>query len=77
MVLTHTTVLLNEAVLALLNQEEAAQDSGSRRFVDATFGRGGHTRLLLSQLAPADRLTVFDKDPDAIAVARQLSLIHI
>ena len=57
MVLTHTTVLLNEAVLALLNQEEAAQDSGSRRFVDATFGRGGHTRLLLSQLAPADRLT--------------------
>ena len=37
MVLTHTTVLLNEAVLALLNQEEAAQDSGSRRFVDATL----------------------------------------
>ncbi|MEJ2801301.1 16S rRNA (cytosine(1402)-N(4))-methyltransferase RsmH [Comamonadaceae bacterium PP-2] len=73
MVLTHTTVLLNEAVLALLNQEEAAQDSGSRRFVDATFGRGGHTRLLLSQLAPADRLTVFDKDPDAIAVARQMA----
>lgn len=75
MVLTHTTVLLQEAVRALLQQPDgqAGEDGGARRFVDGTFGRGGHTRLLLSQLGPADRVTVFDKDPQAIAAARQLA----
>lgn len=74
MVLTHTTVLLQEAVSALLNlHEDAKPDAAPRRFVDATFGRGGHTRLLLSQLAAADRVTVFDKDPQAIAVAHALA----
>ncbi len=74
----HTTVLLNEAVDALLAGAAApAHDidpapARGRRFVDATFGRGGHSRLILSRLSPADRLTVFDKDPEAIAAARAL-----
>ena len=41
-------------------------------FVDGTFGRGGHSRLLLSYLSADARLVVFDKDPRAIAQARQL-----
>lgn len=49
-------------------------DSGGRQgvFVDGTFGRGGHSRLLLKQLAADARLIVFDKDPQAIQVARDL-----
>ncbi|HWI80915.1 16S rRNA (cytosine(1402)-N(4))-methyltransferase RsmH [Ramlibacter sp.] len=68
----HTTVLLNEAVDALL----APQDSGAPRsgtFVDATFGRGGHSRLILARLAPGDRLVAFDKDPEAIAEAARIA----
>jgi 16S rRNA (cytosine1402-N4)-methyltransferase len=68
----HTTVLLNEAVDALLAGDAAPAPARGRRFVDATFGRGGHSRLILSRLSPADRLTVFDKDPEAIAAARAL-----
>ena len=60
---THTTVLLHEAVQALAVRPEAT-------YVDATFGRGGHSRLILSQLGPRGRLVVFDKDPEAIAQAR-------
>jgi len=60
---THCTVLLNEAVDAL-----RIQPGG--HYIDATFGRGGHSRLVLSRLSPAGRLTVFDKDPQAIALAR-------
>ena len=41
-------------------------------FVDGTFGRGGHSRELLSRL-PQARLVVFDKDPQAIAVATALA----
>lgn len=70
---THTTVLLQEAVHALLETEAGAPaPAGGRRFVDGTFGRGGHTGLLLSQLGTDDRVTVFDKDPAAIAVAQAL-----
>lgn len=58
----HTTVLLNEAVDALLTRPDAT-------YVDATFGRGGHSRLLLSRLDAQGRLVAFDKDPDAIAAA--------
>jgi 16S rRNA (cytosine1402-N4)-methyltransferase len=58
----HTTVLLKEAVAALLTRTDGT-------YVDATFGRGGHSRLLLSQLGPQGRLIAFDKDPDAIAEA--------
>ena len=69
---THTTVLLNEAVDALFNKPdampgEAAPADGT--YVDATFGRGGHSRLILSRLSPRGRLIAFDKDPEAIAQA--------
>ena len=61
----HTTVLLSEAVDALDIQPDGT-------YVDATFGRGGHSRLILSKLSPRGRLIAFDKDPDAIAVAQQI-----
>jgi 16S rRNA (cytosine1402-N4)-methyltransferase len=61
----HTTVLLNEAVEALCVQP-------NKTYVDATFGRGGHSRLILSRLSAQGRLIAFDKDPDAIAQAAQI-----
>ena len=64
--LIHTTVLLHEAVEALLSGEAGADGS----YVDATFGRGGHSRLVLSKLSDKGRLVAFDKDPDAIAEAQ-------
>ena len=64
--LAHITVLLHEAVDAL-----AVKPGGV--YVDGTFGRGGHSRLILSKLGANGRLVVFDKDPQAIAVARQLA----
>ena len=73
----HTTVLLNEAVESLLNNPDAphkASRSGvAGTFVDATFGRGGHSQLILSKLAPQGRLIAFDKDPDAVAAAAQIT----
>ena len=63
---THTTVLLHEAVQALEVRPNAT-------YVDATFGRGGHSRLIVSQLGPQGRLIVFDKDPEAIAQAQALN----
>ena len=68
--LTHTTVLLNEAVDALLAEP---LDGPARTFVDATFGRGGHTQLILARLRPQDRLIAYDRDPQAIAHARQIT----
>ena len=62
----HTTVLLNEAVAALLIKPDAT-------YVDATFGRGGHSRAILSRLSPQGRLIAFDKDPDAIAEAARIA----
>ena len=61
----HTTVLLREAVEALDIQPDGT-------YVDATFGRGGHSRLILSKLSPKGRLIAFDKDLDAIAAAEQI-----
>lgn len=66
----HTTVLLDEAVDALLGNPPP---DGPATYVDATFGRGGHSRLLLSRLRPHDRLIAFDKDPDAIQEAARIS----
>ena len=43
----------------------AARPQGT--FVDATFGRGGHSRLILERLGPQGRLIAFDRDPEAIA----------
>ena len=66
----HTTVLLNEAVDSLLN----GADTATGTFVDATFGRGGHSRRILERLGPQARLIAFDKDPEAIAEAAAPSL---
>lgn len=55
----HISVLLHEAVDAL-----AIKPNGI--YVDGTFGRGGHSRLILSQLSEDGRLIAFDKDPAAV-----------
>ncbi len=62
----HITVLLNEAVDALAVREDGM-------YVDGTFGRGGHSRLILSRLGSQGRLIVFDKDPQAIEAAQKLA----
>ena len=62
----HITVLLNEAVAAL-----AIKPAGI--YLDGTFGRGGHSRLLLQQLGEAGRLIGFDKDPQAIQTGLTLA----
>lgn len=71
----HQTVLLHETVASVLgaNLADLAKGSVSGVFVDATFGRGGHSRLLLEYLAPDGVLVVFDKDPQAILVAQMLA----
>jgi 16S rRNA (cytosine1402-N4)-methyltransferase len=66
---THTTVLLGEAVNALLGGEAASGGT----YVDATFGRGGHSRLILSRLAPHAQLIAFDKDLEAVAEAASIA----
>ncbi|MBC7621123.1 MAG: 16S rRNA (cytosine(1402)-N(4))-methyltransferase RsmH, partial [Candidatus Saccharibacteria bacterium] len=74
--LTHTTVLLNEAVDALLDNtdtEATALEAGSRTYVDGTFGRGGHSRLILARMSLQGHLIAFDKDLDALAEAATVS----
>jgi 16S rRNA (cytosine1402-N4)-methyltransferase len=66
---SHQTVLLHEAVDALLAH---AAGPGPHTFIDATYGRGGHSRLLLSRLEQQDRLIALDKDPEAVAHARRI-----
>lgn len=62
----HQTVLLQEAVDAM-----ALKDGGV--YVDGTFGRGGHSKCILENMGKHSRLFVFDKDPEAIAVAEGLA----
>ncbi len=62
----HTTVLLHEAVDALLGDGVAPLAC----FVDATFGRGGHSSLILQRLPADATLIAFDRDPEAVAHAR-------
>jgi len=62
----HVSVLLQEAVEAL-----ALQPHGT--YLDATFGRGGHSREILSHLADNGRLIALDRDPTAIAAAQSLA----
>lgn len=61
---SHTTVLLHEAIEALVTSPDGI-------YVDGTFGRGGHARLLLSRLSPQGRVIAFDRDPEAVAAATQ------
>ena len=65
-VFSHCTVLLDEAVDSLSIRPDG-------HYIDATFGRGGHSRLILSRLGAGGRLTAFDKDPQAVAVATALA----
>ena len=78
---THRSVLLEPTVLALTDPNFgkrsasltiSAPSTERGIFVDGTFGRGGHSRFLLSRLGPQARLIVFDKDPLAIEEARRL-----
>lgn len=71
---SHTTVLLNEAVDALFTNPDASDDSSAanQTYVDATFGRGGHSRLILSRLQAQGRLIAFDKDPEALVEASSI-----
>jgi 16S rRNA (cytosine1402-N4)-methyltransferase len=60
----HIPVMLNEAVEGL-----AVREGG--RYLDGTFGRGGHARAVLSRLGPSGRLLLMDRDPQAIATAQK------
>ncbi len=62
--LQHIPVMLEEALEGL-----AVQPRG--RYLDGTFGRGGHARALLDRLDPDARLLLMDRDPEAIAEARR------
>ena len=72
----HTAVLLEEALAALALEADGY-------YVDATFGRGGHTALLLQALGREGRVLAIDRDPQAIAAGAQrfagearLALVH-
>src|SRR6201988_2166369 len=72
----HPPVLAAEALAGL------ALEAGGY-YVDATFGRGGHTALIFQALGPAGRVLALDRDPQAIASGRQgfahevrLTLLH-
>lgn len=62
----HVTVLLEEAVAALAVNPDGV-------YIDATFGRGGHTRRILSALGPRGRLIALDRDPLAIVAGQALA----
>lgn len=61
----HVPVLAQEAVAALAIDPDGV-------YVDGTFGRGGHSRLILDQLAAGGRLIALDRDPDAIRAGSAL-----
>lgn len=63
---SHYSVLLSESVEALITDPAGV-------YVDGTFGRGGHSQAILNRLSSEGTLIAFDKDPDAIAEARQLA----
>jgi len=62
----HKTVLLNEAV-------EALRIKADGTYVDATYGRGGHSRAILARLGNLGKLIVIDRDPEALASAATIS----
>ncbi|MBT8530750.1 16S rRNA (cytosine(1402)-N(4))-methyltransferase RsmH [Polynucleobacter paneuropaeus] len=77
----HRPVLLAEAVTALIDAPLLQDQVHKIVMIDGTFGRGGHSQLLLSKLDSNARLIAFDKDLDAIAVAKKIidprfSIIH-
>ena len=60
----HQSVLAEEAI-------DALQLRADGTYVDATFGRGGHSRLILERLGPNGRLVALDRDPEAAQAAAQ------
>jgi 16S rRNA (cytosine1402-N4)-methyltransferase len=62
----HRPVLLEEVIAGL-----AIRPTGV--YVDATFGRGGHSRAILARLGPSGRLIALDRDPEAVAAARAIA----
>ncbi|MBK4713958.1 MULTISPECIES: 16S rRNA (cytosine(1402)-N(4))-methyltransferase RsmH [Tenebrionibacter/Tenebrionicola group] len=70
----HTTVLLDEAVIGLNIRQDG-------NYIDGTFGRGGHSRLILSRMGENGRLLAIDRDPQAVAAAQEIndprfSIVH-
>jgi 16S rRNA (cytosine1402-N4)-methyltransferase len=63
---THVTVLLDEAVESLAIKPDGV-------YMDATFGRGGHSRRILSMLGEGGRLVALDRDPQAIAAGAAIN----
>ncbi|CAH1904391.1 16S rRNA m(4)C1402 methyltransferase [Candidatus Nitrotoga sp. HW29] len=70
--LSHTPTLLHETVL-LHEAIEALQIKPDGVYVDGTFGRGGHSQLILKKLNAMGRLIALDKDPAAVAAARTIN----
>ncbi len=64
----HITVLLHEAIEGLAIRRDGF-------YVDGTFGRGGHSRLILENLGADGRLLGIDKDPRAIEAANSLAVM--
>ncbi|MCL1039667.1 16S rRNA (cytosine(1402)-N(4))-methyltransferase RsmH [Shewanella corallii] len=62
----HLTVLLDETVDGLNIRPDGI-------YIDGTFGRGGHSRLVLQQLGENGRLIAIDRDPQAIEAAKQFA----
>ncbi len=70
----HIPVLLDETLAALALHPDGV-------YVDATFGRGGHSRAILARLGSAGRLIALDRDPQAVAAGRvwtdaRFSIVH-
>ena len=61
----HKPVLLAEAVEALRIRPDGV-------YVDATFGRGGHSAAILARLSPRGRLIALDRDPESVAAAQSI-----
>ena len=61
----HVAVLAQEAI-------EALNIRSNGTYVDCTYGRGGHSRLILEKLGPGGRLIALDRDPEAIEAAKAL-----
>jgi len=61
----HIPVLADEFIDALCIDPDGT-------YVDATFGRGGHSRMLLSRLSSSGQLIALDRDPDAVAEGERL-----
>jgi 16S rRNA (cytosine1402-N4)-methyltransferase len=70
---THTTVLLHEACDALLPERGGRSHERAYTLVDGTFGRGGHSRLLLSRMPSNARLVALDRDESAARAASEIN----